>query len=398
MRGGEVKVRARRASTQASDADVDLWNPATLTPRQREAWRGLADRAASPNAFLRPEFVAPAATHLPVSSTNGAVKLLAVSRDGRLLALLPLVRGRWRRVPLPALGAWVHDQQGLATPLLSGGADLPVAANDLVAAVSRVSPRARLLGLDEQTIGLPADLALDRALHGAGWRPTPWYSYRRALLTREGDYVEGPGCRTALHELIAEPARLRSKRRRLEREAGPLRVIDASAPAVAPDAAESFLRLEDAGWKGRAGTSMLERPGEADLLRDAVALAADAGTLRLLVLAGPDGALATQIDLVCGDTHFHWKTAYDERWQRMSPGRLLLTHVLERFAASDLRRLDGCTVEGHPVLDPLLPGRREIVSRAWTRGAVSSQIARSAGWLRTSRQSRTPSAPTDDRG
>ena len=83
---------------------------------------------------------------------------------------------------------------------------------------------------------------------------------------------------------------------------------------------------------------MLQRPGEADLLRDVVRLAADAGSLRLLLLAGPEGVVATQIDLVCGDTHFHWKTAYDERWQRMSPGRLLLTHVLEQFAASDLRR------------------------------------------------------------
>ncbi len=400
MRGGEVKARPRGAdaSAQASHPEVNVWNPAALTRRQRVAWRGLADRAASPNAFLRPEFVVPAATHIPVSSTNGAVQLLTVSRDGRLLALLPFVRGRWRRVPLPALGAWVHDQQGLATPLLAGGVDLPVAASHLVAAVSRVSPRARLLGMDEQATGLPTDLALDGALHDAGWRPTPWCSYRRALLTREGDRVEGPGCRTALNELIAEPARLRTKRRRLEREAGPLRLIDASAPAAAPDAAESFLRLEDAGWKGRAGTSMLQRPGEADLLRDVVVLAADAGSLRLLVLAGPDGALATQIDLVCGDTHFHWKTAYDERWQRMSPGRLLLTHVLERFAASDLRRLDGCTVEGHPVLDPLIPGRREIASRAWTRGAGSQQVVRSAAWARTRLRSRPPSRSTEDRG
>ncbi len=243
---------------------MGVWNPAALTQRQHEAWRGLADRAACPNAFLRPEFVVPAATHLPVSSTNGAVQLLTVSREGRLLSLLPFVRGRWRHVPLPALGAWVHDQQGLATPLLADGDDLPAAAALLVAAVSRVSPRARLLGLDEQTTGLPADLALDGALGDAGWRPTPWHSYRRALLARDGDRVESAEGGTALQELIAEPSRLRTKRRRLEREAGPLRVIDASAPAIAPDAAESFLRLEDAGWKGRAGTSMLQRPGEAD--------------------------------------------------------------------------------------------------------------------------------------
>jgi CelD/BcsL family acetyltransferase involved in cellulose biosynthesis len=148
--------------------------------------------------------------------------------------------------------------------------------------------------------------------------------------------------------VVAEPPRLRTKRRRLEREAGPLRVVDASAPEIAPGAAETFLRLEDSGWKGRAGTSMLQRPGEAAMLRDVVRLAAHAGSLRMLLLAGPDGPLAAQLDLVCGDTQFHWKTAYDERWQRMSPGRLLLTHVLERFAASNLRRLDGCTVEAAP--------------------------------------------------
>ncbi len=385
-------------SSTARNATVGVWDPAALSHRQHEAWRGLADRAACPNAFLRPEFVVPAATHLPVSSTNGAVQLLTVSRNGHLLSLLPFVRGRWRHVPLPALGAWVHDQQGLATPLLADGDDLPAAASLLVAAVSSVSPRARLLGLDEQTTGLPADRALDDALGDAGWKPTLWHSYRRALLARDGDRVESAEGGTTLQELIAEPSRLRTKRRRLEREAGPLRVIDASAPAIAPHAAESFLRLEDAGWKGRAGTSMLQRPGEADMLRDVVRLAAGAETLRLLMLVGPEGALATQIDLVCGDTHFHWKTAYDERWQRMSPGRLLLTHVLERFAASDLRRLDGCTVEGHPVLDPLLPGRRDITSRAWTNGAGSQQVVRSAHWLRTQLRSRDTDHPTDGQG
>ncbi|MBD8869505.1 GNAT family N-acetyltransferase [Nocardioides donggukensis] len=372
-----------------------VWSPAALTPRQQEAWRALADRAACPNAFLRPEFVVPAATHLPVPSTNGAVQLLTVSQEGRLLSLLPFVRGRWRRVPLPAMGAWVHDQQGLATPLLARGADLPVAASLLVEAVSRVAPRARLLGLDEQTTGLPVDLALDGALSDAGWRSTVWHSYRRALLTRDGDRVGGGA---TLRELVVESSRLRTKRRRLDREAGPLRVLDASAPALASGAAESFLRLEDAGWKGRAGTSMLQRPGEADMLREVVRRAADVGSLRLLVLAGADAPLATQIDLVCGDTHFHWKTAYDERWQRMSPGRLLLTHVLERFAASDLRRLDGCTVEGHPVLDPLLPSRRVVTSRAWSRGAGSEQVVRSARWLRTRLRAPAPVPTIGDRG
>ncbi len=376
-----------------------VWGLSSLTERQWDAWRGLADRAASPNAFLRPEFVVPAATHLPTESTNGAVRLLTASRGDRLLCVLPLVRGRWRHVPLPAVGAWVHDQQGLATPLLAGGDDLSAAASCLVAAVSRVAPRARLLGLDEQTTGLPGDLALEQALGGAGWTPTQWGSYERALLVREGDRVDGHGTAgpADLRDLVAEPSRLRTKRRRLERDVGPLRVIDASAPADAADAAETFLRLEDAGWKGRAGTSMLQRRGEADMLRDVVRLAASAGSLRLLVLAGREGPLATQLDLVSGDTQFHWKTAYDERWQRMSPGRLLLTHVLERFAASDLSRLDGCTVEGHPVLDALFPGRRVVTSRAWTRGAGSRQVVGSAHWLRT-RLRRDHSRPTDERG
>ena len=400
--GAERSGRSRRAenSTDVSNTDVAVWDLASLTQHQLEAWRRLADRSASPNAFLRPEFAVPAATHLPTDSTNGAVRLLTVSRGDGLLCALPLVRGRWRHVPLPAVGAWVHDQQGLATPLLAGGDDLPAAASCLVAAVSRVAPRARLLGMDEQTTGLPGDLALEQALGNAGWTPTEWSSYQRALLVREGDRVVGHGAAGPidLRDLLAEPSRLRTKRRRLEREAGPLQVIDASAPADAPEAGEALLRLEDAGWKGRAGTSMLQRRGEADMLRDVVRLAAGAGSLRLLVLAGRDGPLATQLDLVCGDTQFHWKTTYDERWQRMSPGRLLLTHVLERFAASDLSRLDGCTVEGHPVLDPLFPGRRVVTSRAWTRGSGSSQIVAAAQWLRTRVRQRGHHQPTDDLG
>lgn len=343
-----------------------LLDPLALTPDEHRSWRALADNAATSNAFLDPSFVVPAARHLPGGS---AARLLVIGGNHESWSAMAVVvpGAPWRRLPLRALGTWSHDQQGLGTPLLDGD-DPDGAATALIAGVGDVAPRATLLGLDEQAGDDRAQQALSAALDAAGWRRTRWRCTQRAVLVREPPF----------DLLLTESARLRTKRRRLHRIAGAVHVRDCSGPAEAEFGAATLLQLEAAGWKGEAGTAMSQRPGEGAMLTEVVQKAAAHGLLRCAVLMAGERAVAVQVDLVSGDTWFHWKTAYDPEYAACSPGRLLLTHVLERFDAEGLYRWDACTAPDHPVMNALLPHTRTIVELAATRGPAATSIVRAA--------------------
>lgn len=356
-----------------TETKSQLVHPLQLQREHHEAWIHLAETAATPNAFLHPLFVLPAVRHLPHADR---VRLLVTgSSQDQWNALALVVPGsRWRRLPLPALATWAHDQQGLGTPLLSGD-DPDCAAADLMAAIRQQAPRATLFGLDEQLAGSRTSMALEQAMAQAGWRRTIWRSSQRAALMRTPEPVPS----------LSEPGRLRSKRRRLERIAGPLKVLDCSGVDRAEMGARTLLQLEESGWKGRAGTAMAQRSGEANMLLEIARGAAQHGVLRSLILTAGETPVAAQLDLVAGDTWFHWKTAYDEAHSAFSPGRLLLTHVLERFNEENLQCWDACTVPDHPVMDRLLPHRRTISEVAATRGPVSMAVVRSGRAVRSMR-------------
>lgn len=341
-----------------------LLDPLQLDETDHQAWVRLAGSAATSNAFLDPSFVIPAVRHLPDAS--GVRLVVTGTSEARWDAAALVVPGaRWRHLPLPALGTWSHGQQGLATPLLN--ADNPdQAADHLVAALTEIAPRATLFGLDEHCAEETAGTALSAALTSAGWRSTVWRSHERAVWVRGQSSQPVP----------AESARLRTKRRRLERDLGPIEVRDCSEPDQADFGSAMLLRLETQGWKGQAGTAMSQRPGEAGMLLDVARAGARQGTLRSTLLVCGEVVVAAQLDLVSGDTWFHWKTAYDPEYAASSPGRLLLTHVLERFDREGLRCWDACTVPGHPVMDALLPHRRTIIELAATRGRAATAVVR----------------------
>lgn len=349
-----------------SPSTAELLDPLELNGDQLDAWARLSESAATANAFLDPSFVLPAVRHLPGGRRVRLLVAGSVQQPWSSLALV-VPKSRWRRLPLTALGTWVHDQQGLATPLIDGR-DPDRAAVDFVAALEEQVSRAGVFGQDEHAAQGRAALGIDAALAAAGWRRSVWRSSQRAVL------LSGP----QQQAVLIEPARLRTKRRRLERDVGPISVLDCSGPDEAEFGARTLLDLEASGWKGRQGSAMTQRPGEAAMLLDVAQAAGRAGTLRSMVLMAGESPIAAQLDLVAGDTWFHWKTAYDETRSAVSPGRLLLTHVLERFVREGLRCWDSCTVPGHPVMDGLLPDRRTIVEVAATRGAMAAAVVAAA--------------------
>jgi len=108
------------------------------------------------------------------------------------------------------------------------------------------------------------------------------------------------------------------------RGGGEVAVATGSALGAAYD---RHVALEAAGWKGRAGVALSDRPFERELLREHLA-AEPTAQVRSLMINGQ--AAATQIATTVARTLFLRHIAYDESLASLSPGNVLMADLLER--------------------------------------------------------------------
>lgn len=362
----------------------------------REAWADLARDAAEPNPFAEPGTVLPAADLLE----GGAdVALLVVQDAADLLLTLPVVRRpRFRGVPVPALSGWQHSYSYLGTPLVRRGR-LAEAWDDVLGGL-RAEPRATpWLTLERLTLDGPVAQALREVLAGRGGSASVLDAFARPVLHRrpECTYLDG---RISTRHLKA----LRRQRRRLGDElGGEVAAVDHAAgadPARLEAALSGMLAQEQAGWKGRAGTAMACRPGDAEYFRRACAAFAAEGRAELWALEAGGRAAAYQANLLAGGTVFHYKIAYDEALRSWSPGLQLELDMVTRFH-SDLaqERVDSCVDSDNRVSAQLYPDRQAVgtllVPTGGPVGTAAVHGARALTSLRARLRSRGTPEPPD---
>jgi hypothetical protein len=167
-------------------------------------------------------------------------------------------------------------------------------------------------------------------------------------------------------------------RRQLDEKLGAdVRLVDRSADASAID---TFIALESAGWKGRAGVALTSHPGEPEWLRELCDRFRSEGRLVLYCLQAGDAVVAMQLMLHGGEGLFLLQLTYDEQWAHYRPGLQLHLDAIDRFhRAMDAQWLDTCTYEGNETLLRMYPDRRTVSTVVL---AVGGRVDRA--WLRTS--------------
>jgi CelD/BcsL family acetyltransferase involved in cellulose biosynthesis len=310
-------------------------SPGAVGAAEVQAWRELCDDAAEPNPFYAPEFVLPAWASLPIRGCG----LRVVVEGGEWIACLPI---QARRAAQAATVALSHAYSFLSTPLLRRDRLQP-AARGLVAS--------RGLSLLRSGGSGPVDRSLGEAAAEAGLAPV-WE--RRAH--RAAARPLGP-------RPVPRRRDLERRRRRLQEAlGGPVVLEDRSASAAA---VSEFLAMEAAGWKGREGTALADRPGDRAFFTAMAAGMAARGNLRLWVLTGQGRTAAMACELRAGDGVFGFKTCHDEALRRFSPGTQLLAELLDRFYADDrLTLYDSCSDPDATGVNELYGERQEIVSLA----------------------------------
>ncbi|MDP4021738.1 GNAT family N-acetyltransferase [Methylobacterium sp. NEAU 140] len=319
------------------------------------AWRALGRAAAIPNPFYE------AGCALAARAAFGAgVRLLLVAdrppeeSGARIVAAWPFRRDRRRwGLPLPLLMGWTHGYGPFGAPLLDA------AAPERALAALLAAPRA--LGLPPRLLmpNAPADGPLPALLDRLGARRAAYWPHARGMLDLEG---LTPAARAGyLGHLSGKRRRkLRLARERLE-AGGPVTLEILDAPEAFGAALDDHVALEAAGWKGRAGTGLGQRPEEAAFLR---ALAADLGAegrMRIARLRRGDRTLASAIVPLTGSEGWVLKIAHDETEPEAAPG-VQLVHRLTEAALADpaWARIDSCAPPDFALGTTFWTGRRDI--------------------------------------
>ncbi len=336
-------------------------SPAALAA-DANAWQELVAAAEEPNPYYEPWMFLPS-----LAADAAGLRCLLVWRTERgqrvLDGFLPFrVVPRFKGMPLAVLSSWTHPSWPLGTPLLRRGRG--VHSLQAVLAWLDDSPFA---GIELRAI--PCDGPVHTALATCTRESARMLfsdAFTRPLLRRAASAEE------YLEQALSRESRkdLRRKARRLG-EAGRLEPV-ALAPGADPAPwIEAFLNLEGAGWKGAAHGALACKPGTLAFARAALAAAHRLGRLELVGLDLDGKPISRCINLTAGPGGYAYRTAYDERFARHSPGILAEIETIRALHADPRRQwMDSITDPDNATLGRLWTDRRSLQSTVVASGAI----------------------------
>ena len=321
-------------------------------PEARHAWDALAQCASEPNPFHESWYLLPA---LRALDPGAKVKLLRVELDGELAGLIPLrAERKYYRWPIPQLGNWVHGNCFLGAPLVAAGLERPFWRAVLEWADQNAG-KSLFLHLGVMPLDGPLYRALQSVLADQGRLAGLVHREERAMLCSTQtaqDYFEESLSGKKRKELRRQSARLA--------ELGEVKLDRRRDDHRLARWTEDFLALEHSGWKGTAGSALASQQTTARLFKEALSGAAAQGKLERLTLTLNDEPIAMLVNFLTTPGAYSYKTAFDERYARYSPGVLVQRENLALLEDSQIAWCDSCASADHPMIDHIWRERRPV--------------------------------------
>ena len=310
-------------------------------------WRALTGRAAT-NVFMDPLAIN------VVHAKNFASTCVLIAWDkttdvAKLVGVWALRRTKASPAGPSILAAPPYDYSFLSNPVVDPAVmDEVVQAFFAAIADDPALPKViRLRYLDGSSASYPAIL---KAVSGRG-------GHRLILDQRERAFAAGDA---SVKRSGATRKKLRQDWNRLSAE-GSVAVVNDRSPTAVREAFEAFLALEAASWKSDRGTAILSNDKTADFARTLIGDLANAGGASVALLTLDGKPIAAQVLLYSGAMAYTWKTAFDPRHGKYSPGALLVDKVTEAlFAGGDIEAIESCSPDGG-FMAQMWSGRRSTV-------------------------------------
>ncbi|MFH1017355.1 MAG: GNAT family N-acetyltransferase [Pseudomonadota bacterium] len=377
-------------------------DPAELR-RYSDVWEDLVRNAAEPNVFYEPWFVFSALKTLQLEPKPMFLLVFdgapGGAQEAKLCGLFPLEKRKLRKtLPIPSRGLWRHPYCLLCTPLLRAGR---VAETVQTFCAWILESKVGAVFADFQLLSGtgPFACALEEEL---GRRRLPHISYSRY----ERALLKNPTDLDAYFKKFFS-AKKRKRYRRLARrisEAGKFEELELDRGGNAGRWVEWFLELETRGWKGREGSALLAEPSHAAFFREMSREAFCNGVLMMCGLFLDGQPIAMLCDLRSGTGAFSFKTAFDEKFSKYSPGLLVELFNLRNLQKyPQIRWMDSCASSHNQQINRLWVDRRPLRSVLFSRRRVPYRILFSVlfglqkMWklLKRSFRSRTGAEPKD---
>lgn len=330
--------------------------------------RNLANDVDSPNVFYESWLLFPALEFL----SRGDVLIVLIWDTGgeRLAGILPLeIKTGYRRLPITYYSLWRHLHCFLCAPLIRRGRE-------------EETLRAFLAWLDEQDSGGllfmfdqiaavdPLFAQIKRVADKNGLKLDMVNTYQRPMLRTK---VE-PAAYLAMSNSPKHVKNFYKKFRALEK-LGKLECQHQISQEQLPEWTQRFLEIEASGWKGKAGTAMLQSREQTLFFQAAVQGALSQEKLCPLSLTLDGRPIAMRCGFRTGDGAFSFKITFDEEYAKFSPGVLLEIEHLKYFQHHPhIKWVDSCAAPGVTLLDRLWNERRQITSLAVSSDKMLSRF------------------------
>lgn len=330
-------------------------------------WDALAARAAEPNPFAERWCAEPG---LAAFDPRGRALVATLTVEGALAGIMPLAPNwRYEQYPFPNLSNWTHANAFCGAPLVAAGHEHAF-WRELLGWADSNAGTALFLHLE----ALPANGPLYAALRdvcAAENRPAAVVQRtERALLASDLSPQ-------AYFDTSLSAKKRKELRRQLNRlsDEGEVRFERRDDADGLDRWAEDFLVLERNGWKGGEGSALACDPAKAQFFRDALAGAAANARLERLSIMLDGAPIAMLANFITPPGAYSFKTAYDERYARFSPGVLLQRENLDLLARDDIAWADSCAAADHPMIERIWREKRRMVRVSIAIGAPLRRAA-----------------------
>jgi CelD/BcsL family acetyltransferase involved in cellulose biosynthesis len=358
--------RARADAVSSPRVRLEACDWRTLDQAAIACWDDLAREASEPNPFYESWYLLPS---LRLFDPDGEVELLRLEDGDRLVGLLPLRRERrYYGHPLPHWSNWLHANMFLGSPLVARGFETAF-WREVFAWCDRNTGAGLFLHLAQVREDGPLAEAFARVLAESRRPAATVMREERAMLdsalTAEAYLEQSLGGK--------KRKELRRQQRRLGEE-GELAVVRTAGAEGIEGWAEEFLALEEAGWKGAAGSALASDFATRILFVEALEGAAQNGRLERLAIRLDGKPLAMLASFVCKPGAFSYKTAFDEDYARFSPGVLLQCENLAVLERPEIGWTDSCAAADHPMIDHIWRERRAIARHNVAIGGAARRL------------------------
>lgn len=333
----------------------------SITDRWNDLWRRSDVTPPTPRVELLRNWLDHFAPHRKFQA-------VVIEECDQLVAAMPLVAQRWGKM-IPAGGLPKNEWSGAGDLLVDPQADVGGALRLIASTLHKLSwpiyrfsqvrcesPRWRqFIELLDET-GLCAESRPNFEVKFVDV-PNHWDSYRQSWSKDHRQRV--------------------SRMFRRLREQGAVRFRHC-IPKDRVEAEPLLLRafcVEDRGWKGRAGTSLLRTRGIADYVLRMSELLTPQRELEIALLELNGEVISCQILWNSKGILHGYKGSYDERFQRFGPGHLLIHEILRDACETQRVRGYDCLGPNNPALNlwrgsTYLTGQFTVARQQWLGRAL----------------------------